>query len=147
MASNQVSENFQLEKSHWKINYIVTTTAVCVWYTWPRHIGLSRVSRQTSLGLGSMSRYSAQILICITNRVRIYTGYSCGVHSLCYMSFPQWSIQSHVLILLPRCIKMYKVFCVFYDVRAIKRLISVKLYLVFLRPAKQKPQSCRFPVK
>ena len=30
-----------------------------------RPIGLSPGSRQTSLGLGSMSRYSAQILICI----------------------------------------------------------------------------------
>ena len=25
MTSNQVFENFQLEKSHWKINYIVIT--------------------------------------------------------------------------------------------------------------------------
>ena len=32
-----------------------------------RPIGLSPGSWQTSLGLGSMSRYSAQILICITN--------------------------------------------------------------------------------
>ena len=31
-----------------------------------RNIGLSPGSWQTSLGLGSMSRYSAQILICIT---------------------------------------------------------------------------------
>ena len=31
-----------------------------------RPIGLSRGSWQTSLGLGSMSRYSAQILICIS---------------------------------------------------------------------------------
>ena len=31
-----------------------------------RPIGLSPGSRQTSLGLGSMSRYSAQILICIS---------------------------------------------------------------------------------
>ena len=33
-----------------------------------RPIGLSPGSWQTSLGLGSMSRYSAQILICISNR-------------------------------------------------------------------------------
>ena len=25
MTSNQLFENFQLEKSHWQINYIVTT--------------------------------------------------------------------------------------------------------------------------
>ena len=34
-----------------------------------RPIGLSPGSWQTSLGLGSMSRYSAQILICITKRI------------------------------------------------------------------------------
>ena len=33
-----------------------------------RPIGLSPGSWQTSLGLGSMSRYSAQILICITHK-------------------------------------------------------------------------------
>ena len=35
-----------------------------------RPIGFSPGSWQTSLGLGSMSRYSAQILICITQRPR-----------------------------------------------------------------------------
>ena len=34
-----------------------------------RPIGLSPGSWQTSLGLGSMSQYSAQILICITQEI------------------------------------------------------------------------------
>ena len=37
-----------------------------------RPIGLSPGSWQSSLGLGSMSRYSAQILICITNPATFY---------------------------------------------------------------------------
>ena len=36
-----------------------------------RPIGLSPGSWQTSLGLGSMSRYTAQILICITNKTLV----------------------------------------------------------------------------
>ena len=47
-----------------------------------RPIGLSPGSWQTSLGLGSMSRYSAQILICITQ-------YSCPIYS-------SWASWLHV---------------------------------------------------
>ena len=32
MTSNQVFENCQLEKSHWKINYIVTTEYIILAY-------------------------------------------------------------------------------------------------------------------
>ena len=51
-----------------------------------RPIGLSPGSWQTSLGLGSMSRYSAQILICITRCLyhktdRIVPGYQSSYHS------------------------------------------------------------------
>ena len=116
MTSNRVFENCQLEKSHWKINHIVTTEYIIlasnqhsififyyfnakllgkysqtpVWQlcdscqildlinfqsnlTWPNSntagisLDLSPGSGQTSLDLGSMSRYSAQILICILN--------------------------------------------------------------------------------
>ena len=45
-----------------------------------RPIGLSPGSWQTSLGLGSMSRYSAQILICITIQLEL-TCYHCMVAS------------------------------------------------------------------
>ena len=42
-----------------------------------RPIGLSPGSWQTSLGLGSMSRYSAQILICIVKKVQ----FQCSVNT------------------------------------------------------------------
>ena len=56
-----------------------------------RPIGLSPGSWQTSLGLGSMSRYSAQILICITQHMwlppnhALFYGYVPGI-SLAFMA-------------------------------------------------------------
>ena len=57
-----------------------------------RPIGLSPGSWQTSLGLGRMSRYSAQILICITIFEHIH--YICLQRSICessLVSFNGWS--------------------------------------------------------
>ena len=54
-----------------------------------RPIGLSPGSWQTSLGLGSMSRYSAQILICIAKQtvieVRVLNGFN----------VPQWDVFTY----------------------------------------------------
>ena len=72
--------NPQRNKKNWKM-YAIKQIKICAEYQdmlprprldlsgtpGLRPIDLSPGSWQTSLGLGSMSRYSAQILICITN--------------------------------------------------------------------------------
>ena len=68
-----------------------------------RPIGLSPGSWQTSLGLGSMSRYSAQILICITNStialilyIHIWAMYEI-LNMLYYVKHPTWASLTMIL--------------------------------------------------
>ena len=65
-----------------------------------RPIGLSPGSWQTSLGLGSMSRYSAQILICITlNQIHQFSYKLIGIGNVVYpivaiLFRPQWETRN-----------------------------------------------------
>ena len=79
-----------------------------------RPIGLSPGSWQTSLGLGSMSRYSAQILICIINTKIIVLQVSSSLW-LCYILYNydnvskvdrqrMWHFPDHVVIIGTPCI-------------------------------------------
>ena len=67
-----------------------------------RPIGLSPGSWQTILGLGSMSRYSAYILICI---IYIYIYIPNG---LCLSTLPEWVLNTHMRGLLLLLLKKSK---------------------------------------
>ena len=69
-----------------------------------RPIGLSPGSWQTSLGLGSMSRYSAQILICITGpllpfyQLNLQYGRTNVIHTKAQNISTDWQSVSYTLI-------------------------------------------------
>ena len=67
-----------------------------------RPIGLSPSSWQTSLGLGSLSRYSAHILICITQ--------------FSYIEIDQWNVIPHPLLWLSFAVIFIKMPTHCYDI-------------------------------
>ena len=87
-----------------------------------RPIGLSPGSWLTSLGLGSMSRYSAQILICIphTGNVSIYI----STNVVCVYKW--WRHQMKTFsVLLPLCAGNSPVTCEFPSQRPVTRSFDV----------------------